>query len=46
MALDALQRQTFGQAIAAALLETSDLSHENRTRAVEERCKQFQPPTS
>ena len=46
MTLDASQRRKFGQAIAAALLETGDLSHENRTRAVEQRCKQFLPPSS
>ena len=46
MTLDVSQRQTFGQAIAAAVLETGNLSHENRTRAVEQRCKQFLPQTS
>ena len=46
MTLDVSQRRTFGQEIAGALLETGHLSHKNRTRAVEQRCKQFLSPTS
>jgi hypothetical protein len=44
--LDASQRRVFGRKIAATILDSGHLSHQDRARAVEQRCKQFLPSTS